>query len=88
MMYDEMLTLICQAIEICVLSTEEACCPFLISFLALIQLNCSIPFTEGKTSSFDSSGEEDTDDENEQNGNVEVSLRLLSVLFLVYCKLL
>ena len=33
MMYDEMLTLICQAIEICVLSTEEACCPFLISFL-------------------------------------------------------
>ena len=33
MMYDEMLTLICLSIEICVLSTEEACCPFLVSFL-------------------------------------------------------
>ena len=39
MMYDEMLTLICQAIEICVLSTEEACCPFLISFLVLCELS-------------------------------------------------
>jgi len=33
---------------------------------------------QGKPSSFDSSGEEDTDDENEQNGNVEVSANQLS----------
>ena len=38
----------------------------------------SFSFTEGKTS-VDSSGEEDTDDENEQNGNdVEVSSRPFS----------
>ena len=47
-------------------------------FYFLKSKNCSIPFTEGKTSSFDSSGEEDTDDENEQNGNVEVSSRPFS----------
>ena len=38
MMYDEMLTLICLSIEICVLSTEEACCPFLVSFLGYTQV--------------------------------------------------
>ena len=48
MMYDEMLTLICLSIEICVLSTEEACCPFLGSFLDLEHDQFALTASKGK----------------------------------------